>query len=118
MILSELSDSKILEIAEPILKDTIVGARNNDWALFSKHMPIEDSSSLEIREDVERQWKEDPYLTAFEDNYVFLGVVRKTDGVLVIWRITSSLSEDEYLEQLHLEEEEDGRVIQTGIWTS
>ena len=81
-----MSDVQIFEAAEPILKDTIVGARHKDWALFSKHMPIEDSSSPEIRADVEKQWDEDEYLTAFTDNAEFLG---DSEGrcFLVLWRL-------------------------------
>jgi len=35
MKLLEMSDSQILEIAEPILKDIVTGSNNKDWEQFS-----------------------------------------------------------------------------------
>lgn len=116
MRLLKMPDEEIVKLAKPILLDTIVGANNSDWALFSKHMPFEDSSNAEIQADVERQWQEDPYLTAFRETPEFLGVIRKSEGVAVLWKLTCTVNDDEYLEKLYLEER-DGVILQTGIWT-
>lgn len=116
MSLFKMSDSQIRKVAEPILKDTIIGANNKDWKQFSKHMPARESSNTEIREDVERQWEEDKYLTAFSTEFEFMGIIRKMNCILVLWKLTSSESEDEYLEKLYLEET-DGHIQQAGIWT-
>ena len=116
MRLLTLSDSEIYALAEPILLDTIVGANNKDWALFSRHMPAEDVSNAEIQADVERQWDEDSYLTAFTDKPEFLGVIRKSDVVVVLWKLRCSENDDEYLERLYLREQ-DGQLVQVGIWT-
>ena len=111
-----MTDSQIRELAAPILNDTIIGANNKDWIQFSKNMHKEQSSNLEIKEDVERQWEEDEYLTKFSDKAEFLGVIRKSDEVVVLWKLTSSVTKDEYLERLYLEEK-DGVIFQVGIWT-
>ena len=116
MNLMEMSDQEIIELAKPILLDTIYGANNKDWLQFSKHMPEIDSSDLESRKDVERQWDEDEYLTKFTDSPEFLGVIRKPDCLVVLWKLTTTLDDEEYLERLYLEEE-NGRIVQTGIWT-
>jgi len=116
MVLLEMTDSQIRDIAAPILRDTIIGANKKDWIQFSKNMPKEDSSNSEIRKDVERQWEEDEYLTKFSDRAEFLAVIRKSDVVVVLWKLTSTVTNDEYLERLYLEEK-DGVVFQVGIWT-
>jgi len=116
MTLLEMSDSQIRDLAAPILRDTIIGANNKDWIQFSKNMPEDDSSNSEIKEDVERQWEEDEYLTTFSDQAEFLAIIRKLDVVIVLWKLTSTATDDEYLERLYLEEK-DGVVFQVGIWT-
>jgi len=116
MTIFEMTDAQIRDVARPILLDTIIGANNKDWVQFSKHMPKEEASDTEIKEDVERQWDEDEYLTKFSDEAEFLAVIRKSDVVVVLWKLTSSVTDDEYLERLYLEEQ-DGVIYQVGIWT-
>jgi len=116
MSLLEKTDSQIRELSAPILNDTIIGANNKDWLQFSRHMPPEHSSDIETREDVERQWEEDDYLTKFSDKFEFLAVIRKTDHVIVLWKLTCTVTEEEYLERLYLEDRS-GVVYQIGIWT-
>jgi len=116
MRLMEMTDRDIYEIAKPILLDTIYGANNKDWIQFSKHMPVEHSSDLENRRDVERQWNEDEYLTRYTDKPEFLGVIRKKEYVTVLWKLTTTTTDEEYLERLILEEIND-KIYQVGIWT-
>lgn len=116
MVLLSMTDFQIQEFATGMLQDTIVGANNKNWSLFSRHMPAEDSSNEEIREDVERQWEEEPHLTSFSTDVEFLGVIRKSGGVLVLWKLVSTKTDEEYLEMLYLEECDEG-IVQTGIWT-
>ena len=116
MGLMKMTDQEICEVAKPILLDTIQGANNKDWVQFSKHMPERDSSDIESRKDVERQWDEDDYLTKYTDKPEFLGVIRKSECVVVLWKLRTTINEEEYLERLILEEM-NGRVYQIGIWT-
>ena len=116
MSLLEMTDQKISEVTKPILLDTIYGANNKDWVQFSKHMPEKHSSDLANRKDVERQWDEDEYLTKYKDNPKFLGVIRKSDCVVVLWKLTTTTTDEEYLERLILEEKND-KIYQIGIWT-
>jgi len=115
MKLLKMSDSQILEVAEPILKDIVTGSNNKDWEQFSRHMPAEDSGNPKIKASVEKQWQENEILTSLSDISEFLGVIRKQDCVLVLWKQTSSRSEDEYLEKLYLQEI-DGDIRQKGTW--
>ena len=111
-----MSDQEILKIAKPILLDTIYGANNKNWQQFSKHMPERHSSDLESKKDVERKWDEDDYLTKYTDKPEFLGVIRKSDCVVVLWKLRTTINDEEYLERLYLEEE-NSKIYQTGIWT-
>jgi len=116
MKLKEMTDEEICKIAKPILLDTIYGANNKDWVQFSKHMPEKHSSDLENREDVERQWDEDEYLTKYTDKPEFLGVIRKKECVVVLWKLRTTISDEEYLERLILEQK-NKKIYQIGIWT-
>lgn len=116
MSLIEKSDQEICDLAKPILLDTIYGANNKDWVQFSKRMPERHSSDLESRKDVERQWDEDEYLTKYTDTPEFLGVIRKNEYVVVLWKLRTTISDEEYLERLILEEK-NSKLYQIGIWT-
>ena len=116
MSLMEMSDQEICGIAKPILLDTIYGANNKDWVQFSKHMPEKHSTDIESQKDVERQWDEDEYLTKYTDKPEFLGVIRKKDYVVVLWKLRTTINDEEYLERLILEEK-NNTVYQIGIWT-
>lgn len=116
MNLKDMSDQEICDVARPILLDTIYGANNKDWAQFSKHMPERHSTDLESKKDVERQWDEDEYLTKYTDKPEFLGVIRKSDCVVVLWKLRTTINDEEYLERLILNDE-NGRLFQIGIWT-
>ena len=116
MSLLEMSDQEICEVAKPILLDTIYGANNKDWVQFSRHMPEEDSSDMESKKDVERQWDEDEYLSKFTDEPEFIGVIRKSKCVVVLWKLRTTIDDEEYLERLILQEREN-KIYQVGIWT-
>ena len=115
MKLLEMSDIEILKVAEPMLQDIVAGNNARDWALFSKHMPEADAADPKIRKDIERQWEECEWLTALAPTAEFLGVIRKPEEVVVLWRQTSPKSDEEFLEKLTLIEV-DGKVLQDGIW--
>ena len=117
MSLMEMSDQEIFELAKPILLDTIYGANNKDWAQFSRHMPETDALDIESRKDVERQWDEDEYLTKFTDKPEFLGLIRKKEYLVVLWKLRTTINDEEYLERLTLQEK-DGALYQIGIWTN
>jgi hypothetical protein len=103
MELQEMSDSQILKIAAPILSDIVRGSNEKTWDLFSRHMPKENAND-EARADVEKQWEDNEYLTSLTETSEFLGVIRKTDYVLVLWKQKSTKVEGEFLEKLYLQE--------------
>lgn len=79
-------------------------------------MPEQHSSDIDIKKDVERQWNEDEDLTKYTDKPEFLGVIRKSAYVVVLWKLRTSINDKEYLERLVLEEK-NGQLYQIGIWS-
>ena len=111
MYLSKQSDEEILKIAEPMRQDVIDGSNNNSWTQHTKHMPETIIQNEEIRKDVERQWREVDYLSALSREAEFIAIIRKKDSVTVCWKQSSTLSDDEYLLKIRLEEI-DGEIKQ------
>lgn len=111
MYLSRESDEEILKIAEPIRQDVIDGSNNHSWEQHTKHMPESIIQNEDIQKDVERQWREVDYLSALSREAEFIAIFRKRDSVTVCWKQTSTLSDDEYLLKIRLEEI-DGEIKQ------
>ena len=109
-----MSDAEVQKIAEPILADIIKGSNEMNWALFSKHMPKENATE-EARVNVEQQWKENEYLISLSEKPVFMGVIRKLDSVLVVWKQKSMKVEEEFLAKLYLQSI-NGEIKTSGIW--
>lgn len=105
------SDQEILKFAETIRVDVIEGSNNNSWEQHSKHMPETTKQNKEIREDVERQWKEIAYLSGFSQEAESIGIIRKKNSITICWKQTSTVTEDEYLLTIRLEEI-DGEIKQ------
>ena len=111
MNLSKESDIEILKIAEPIRVDVIEGSNKNSWEQHSRHMPESVIQNEEIKKDVERQWREVEYLSALSPEAEPIGIIRKRSSVTVCWKQTSTVTEDEYLLKIQLEEI-DGQIMQ------
>lgn len=114
MDILEQSDAQIRAIAESIWEDMIQGSNQKDWALFSKHM-MPESITDQARAMVEHQWQYSKLFTSLIEQPEFMGVLRQTDHVLVLFKQLSSKVEGEYLAMLYLKSlDEDVKVI--GSW--
>lgn len=117
MKILNMSDSEILKIAEPIRQDVIDGSNSKDWGLHSRNLPTHIIENNVIKEDVERQWREDESASSprtslsRESNY--LGIIRKQEMVEVLWKQKSTKSDEEYLLKVVLKEI-DGEIKQVG----
>jgi hypothetical protein len=96
------SDSEILNVAEPIWDDIVKGASNKNWELFSKYMPENDKTD-EAKKNVEEQWKQVPLLTTLTNKKEFVGILRRKDSVLVLWKQWSTKEVGEFLGMLNLQ---------------
>ena len=117
MKLLSMSDSEILKIADPVRQDVIDGSNSKNWELHSRNFPADVIKNEDIRKDVERQWQEDESVssprTALSRDSHYLGIIRKKDMVGVLWKQTSTKSEEEYLLKILLKEI-DGEIKQAG----
>jgi hypothetical protein len=96
------SDFDILKIAEPIWEVIVKGANEKSWDLFSKYMPESDKTD-DVKKEIEKQWEQDSLLTSLTDKKEFVGVLRRKDSVLVLWKQWSSKEEGEFLGMLNLQ---------------
>lgn len=99
----KLSEAEILKIAEPIWDDIVKASNERNWKQFSKYMPIE-YATKEVKKSVEKQWKYLPALTTLSDRREYLGILRKNDSVVVLWKQWSTKVEGEFLGMLVLKE--------------
>jgi len=117
MKLLDMSDAEIKDFADPIRQDVIDGSNNKDWELHSRNLPLRIIKDEDIQRDVEKQWRDDESAssprTSLARESEYLGVVRKNDIVAVLWKQTSTLSNDEYLLKILLKEL-DGEIKQAG----
>ena len=59
------------------------------------------------RKDVERQWAEKPALSAFKAKKEVVGLLKRQDNILTIWKMWNDTTEDEILGLLGFEIEND-----------
>jgi len=114
MNMLKMSESEIQKIAELILTDIVKGSNEQDWDLFSKYMLNKDADG-ETREAVELKWKESQYTMSTSVGLNYLGIIRKSDHVLVLWKYKRFKHSDEFLKKLYLQEI-NGEIKQIGTW--
>ena len=99
---SNLQKQQLREVAEPIWRNIVDAARERDYAKFSRGFSSELRGKLS--EDHFRQSCEDfPLLTTIEPGFEFIDCVQRKDSVTIIWRLTSSSFEGEFLGLLTLQ---------------
>ena len=114
MDILEQSDAQIRVAAEAIWADMIEGSNRKDWALFSKHM-LPESITDQARAVVEHQWQYSKLFTSLVEQPEFIGILRQTDHVLVLWKQLSARVDGEYLAMLYLKSVDD-QVKVIGSW--
>lgn len=114
MDILEQSDAEIREVAEAIWSEMIDGANSRNWELFSKHMAPE-SVDDQARGMVEHQWQYNKLFTSLVKEPEFMGILRQTDHVLVLWKQLSSKVDGEFLAMLYLKTMDD-EVKVIGSW--
>lgn len=102
--LINMSDSEILEIAQPIINDIINGSNQKNWALFSKYQPDEVANDTQNRQSVEKQWQKVEFLTSLEKDREILGVLKRENIIQIVWKQRSSKVEGDFLARLFLKE--------------
>ena len=106
MNLIEMSDEKILEIANPIWNGLIESSNKKDYGGFTKHFSKEmlfGANEVEIG----KQWAGNKMLTSLSIDYHFFGCLRRNEHVTVLYKQTSEEVSGEFLGRLVLGIEED-----------
>ena len=108
MKLLEKSDKEVKEIAQPIWDNLVKSSNIKDYGGFTKDFS---SQMLYGANEVElgKQWANNKLLTSLSEKQEFLGTIRRSQFITVLYKQTSQTMPGEFLGRLVLGEE-DGLV--------
>ena len=108
MKLLEKSDKEIRDIAQPIWDNLVKSSNIKDYGGFTKDFS---SQMLYGANEVElgKQWANNKLLTSLSEKQEFLGTIRRSQFITVLYKQTSQTMPGEFLGRLVLGEE-DGLV--------
>ena len=110
MQFSRLQKQQLREVAEPIWRNIIDGARERNYAKFSRGFSSELLARLS--EEHFRQSCEDfPLLTTIEPEFEFIDSINRSSAITILWRLGSSEFDGEFLGQLTLQSGDNGVEI-------
>jgi hypothetical protein len=109
MSIFEMSDDRILTIADPIIDNMNEGSNRNDYPVFTRDFSKKMMTDLP-KSIIEKQWQTSSVLSNFCKDRVFLGILRRQSMVTILWKQKTTLDEDEYLLTLVLGEEDGGKI--------
>ncbi len=101
MNLLEKTDKEIQEIAKPIWSNLIKASNTKDYGGFTKDFS---SQMLYGANEVElgKQWSSNKLLTSLSENQEFLGCIRRSEFITVLYKQTSNTLPGEFLGRLVL----------------
>jgi|TARA_R110000868_G_scaffold132002_1_gene342401 hypothetical protein len=114
MDLLAMSDSELMQLADPIYNELIEASNSRNLDAFTKHMPNELIND-EIKQDIEEQWDNVPFLTALSEKKEFLGLLRRKSTIHVLWKQWSEINDTQYLGVLVLKNI-NGKVKSNGFF--
>ena len=106
MKLLDKSDEEILEIAQPIWDNLIKSSNIKDYGTFTKDFS---SQMLYGANEVElgKQWANNKLLTSLSEKQEFLGTIRRSQFITVLYKQSSQTMPGEFLGRLVLGLEDD-----------
>ena len=106
MKLLEKSDKEILEIAQPIWDNLVKSSNIKDYGTFTKDFS---SQMLYGANEVElgKQWANNKLLTSLSEKQEFLGTIRRSQFITVLYKQSSQTMPGEFLGRLVLGLEDD-----------
>ena len=108
MILEELDQEDINQLAKPIWESIIIASNKRDYQKFSKDFSIE-MLKYATHENINDQWNNSSVLTSLKPEPELMGYLKNKGRVRVLWKQKSSVTDDELLGHLELIIE-DGQV--------
>jgi len=107
---SRMQKEQLRAVAEPIWKNIIAAARAQDYARFSRG--FSNDLLAKLSEEHFRQSCEDfPLLTTIEAGFEFIDSIHRENAITILWRLSSSRYEGEFLGILTLQNGESGMEI-------
>ena len=101
MKLLEKSDKEILDIAQPIWDNLVKSSNIKDYGTFTKDFS---SQMLYGANEVElgKQWANNKLLTSLSEKQEFLGTIRRSQFITVLYKQSSQTMPGEFLGRLVL----------------
>ena len=96
MDLLAMSDSELMQLADPIYDELVEASNSRNLDVFLKRIPDELIND-EIKQDIEEQWDNVPFLTALSKKKERLGLLRRESTIHVLWKQWSEINETQYL---------------------
>ena len=107
---SRLQKEQLRSVAEPVWKNIIDSARRQDYAGFSRGFSSELLSKLSEEHFLESV-KDFPLLITIESDFEFIDSIHRENATTIMWRLTSSQFEGEFLGLLTLQPGDAGMEI-------
>jgi hypothetical protein len=107
---TNLQKEQLRAVAEPIWRNIVEAAREQDYARFSRGFSNELKSKLS-EEHFRQSCEEFPLLTTIEADFEFIDSIHREHSITILWRLTSSRFKGEFLGLLTLQSGESGMEI-------
>lgn len=104
MAITSKSDAEILQIAIPMIDHVVKASNQRNWSQFSAYQTAQEANDPNNKASVERQWSEQKFLTSLSLDRDILGVLRREDVAMIVWKQTSTEVEGDYLAIYYLKE--------------
>ena len=108
--LNRLQKEQLRAVAEPIWRNIVSAARQQDYARFSRGFSNELRSRLS-EEHFRESCEDFPLLTTIEPEFEFIDSIHREHSITILWRLKSSSLAGEFLGQLTLQQGEEGMEI-------
>lgn len=109
----DLKNKQLKSVALPIWNNIVAAATEQNYARFSRG--FSNDLLAKLSEDHFRASCEDySLLTSIAPDYEIIGSIQRENGVTILWRLTSTRLQGEFLGQLTLQSGESGMEI-TGV---
>lgn len=110
--LSTLTDNEILAIANPLIDNLMQGSTERNYDKHAKDF-TQRLKNIVTKENLEQQWQNNE-LGDFTKREL-ISIIRKKDGIFVLWKQYLSKSTDEFLAEIYIVEE-NGRFLVDHNW--
>ena len=109
----DLKNDQLESVALPIWNNIVEAANEQSYARFSRGFSNDLLAKLS-EEHFRASCEDYSLLTSIAPDYEMIGSIQRVNGVTILWRLTSTRLQGEFLGQLTLQSGESGMEI-TGV---